>query len=157
MADQILLRLHHALRAKPSPTIDEEELIVIFENLWDKMHDKGLRKGRQEGRQEGRIQGRLEAQANALLTVLRARGIRVPPAERARICAEQDLERLGRWLERAVVESTLAAVLDAPVRRRVGAVTAVPAQPVAGRGRTRATRPRAAAARSRAGRSRRRA
>jgi len=114
VADEILLRLHRAIRAKPSLTSDEEEITVILENYSVTMHKKGLR----EGRRQGRAQGQLEARANDLLTVLRVRGIRVTPAARARICAEQELYRLERWLERAAVESTLAAVLDVPVRQR---------------------------------------
>ncbi len=87
---------------------------MILENYSVTMHKKGS--GRAGGR--GWVQGQLEARANALLAVLRVRGIRVTPAARARICAEQELHRLERWLERAAVESTLAAVLDVPVRRR---------------------------------------
>jgi hypothetical protein len=142
VADEILLRLHHAIRAKPSLTPDEEEITVVLENLWVTMHEKGLKRGR--------AQGRLEARADALLTVLRVRGIRVPPAERARICAEQDQYRLERWLERAAVESTLAAVLDVPVRRRARAAAA-PARATAGRAH--ATRTQQAAGRPRRARA----
>ncbi len=69
---------------------------------------------REQGQQQGRDQGRAEERADALLTVLRARGIPVPDTERARILAEQDPERLKRWLERAAVAASLAEVLDEP-------------------------------------------
>jgi hypothetical protein len=55
-----------------------------------------------------------EGAAQALLTVLQARGIAVPDAARERILAQTDPERLKRWLERAVVAKSMAAVLDEP-------------------------------------------
>jgi post-segregation antitoxin (ccd killing protein) len=61
-----------------------------------------------------RHEGRTESRAGALLTVLRVRGIAVSGVERERILAEKDLDRLERWLERAVVASSLAAVFDEP-------------------------------------------
>jgi predicted transposase YdaD len=75
---------------------------------------EGLVEGRAEGRVEGLAEGRAEEAARALLTVLRARGLAVPEAFRERILAEQDPERLERWLEKAVVAASVAAVLDEP-------------------------------------------
>ena len=49
-----------------------------------------------------------------MLTALRVRGIAVPEAARERILAEKDLERLERWLERAILAPSLAEVLDEP-------------------------------------------
>ena len=65
-----------------------------------------------QGRAEGRAEARAEEAARNLLTVLRARGISVPDGVRDRILAEQDPERLERWLEKAAVASSVAAVLD---------------------------------------------
>ena len=48
----------------------------------------------------------------ALLAALRARGIQVPDTARERILAEQDPERIGRWVERAVIAASIAEVLD---------------------------------------------
>jgi hypothetical protein len=59
-------------------------------------------------------QGRTEEAARALLTVLRARGIVVPDEVREQILAQQDPERLERWLEKAAVATSVAAVLDDP-------------------------------------------
>lgn len=56
----------------------------------------------------------MDARAQDLLTVLRVRGIPVSDADRARILAEQDADRLRRWRERAIVAPTLAAVLAEP-------------------------------------------
>jgi hypothetical protein len=55
-----------------------------------------------------------EGEARALLTVLRARGIVVPDTARERILAQRDPEQLRRWLERAAVAGSVAAVLDEP-------------------------------------------
>jgi hypothetical protein len=48
------------------------------------------------------------------LTVLRVRGITVPDAVRERILAEKEPERLERWLEKAAVAASVAAVIDEP-------------------------------------------
>ena len=63
---------------------------------------------------QGRTEGRTEEAARALLTVLRVRGIAVSDAVRERILAQKDPERLERWLERAAVASSVAAILDEP-------------------------------------------
>jgi hypothetical protein len=63
---------------------------------------------------QGRTEGEIAAIARAVLTALRVRGIDVPEAERDRILAQQDPERLERWLERAVVARSLADVLAEP-------------------------------------------
>ncbi len=75
---------------------------------------QGRTEGRNEGRNEGRAEGRTEEAARNLLTVLRVRGIAVPDAVRERILAQKDPERLERWLEKAAVASSVAAVLDDP-------------------------------------------
>ena len=59
-------------------------------------------------------QGRAEEAARAVLTVLQARGLVVPDAARERILAQKDTERLERWLKKAVVAPSVAAVLDDP-------------------------------------------
>lgn len=68
---------------------------------------------RTEGRTEGRAEGRTETRADDVLTVLRVRGIAVPDEARRQIQAERDLARLARWLERAIVASSIAEVIDA--------------------------------------------
>lgn len=125
VAEQILLRWQAALRKKSSRTSEEQEFIVAMENTWEKAREQGWEAGKQQGQKQGWEQGerhgrkageergRLTAMADNLLTVLRVRGIAVSEAERARILGEQDPEHLRRWLERAVVVSSLAAVLEA--------------------------------------------
>jgi hypothetical protein len=46
--------------------------------------------------------------------VLRVRGLVVPDAARERILAQQDPQRLERWLERAIVAASVGEVLDDP-------------------------------------------
>jgi hypothetical protein len=75
---------------------------------------QGRAEGRTEGLTEGLTKGRTEEAARNLLTVLRARGIAVPDAIRERILAQKDPERLERWLEKAAVAASVAAVLDDP-------------------------------------------
>jgi hypothetical protein len=72
---------------------------------------EGRAEGRTEGLTEGRTEGRAEGEARALLTALRVRGIAVPEATRERILAQKDPEQLERWLEKAVVATSLAEVL----------------------------------------------
>ena len=75
---------------------------------------EGRAEGRDEGRAEGRDEGRAEGEARALLAALRVRGIPVPEAARERILAEKDPERLERWVERAIVATSLDDVLTDP-------------------------------------------
>lgn len=67
-----------------------------------------------QGRAEGLAKGRAEEAARNLLTVLRVRGLAVPDADRERIVSEMDPERLERWLEKAAVAASVAAVFDEP-------------------------------------------
>jgi hypothetical protein len=75
---------------------------------------EGLIKGLTKGLTEGRAEGRAEEAARAVLTVLRVRGLAVPDSVRERILAQKDPERLERWLEKAAVAESVAAVLDEP-------------------------------------------
>jgi hypothetical protein len=75
---------------------------------------KYVAQGRAEGLTEGLNKGRTEEAARAVLTVLRVRGLGVPDAVRERILAQKDPERLERWLEKAAVANSAAAVLDEP-------------------------------------------
>jgi hypothetical protein len=63
---------------------------------------------------QGRAEGRAEEGALAVLTVLQARGLAVSDSVRERILAQKDPDRLRRWLEKAAVATSVAAVLDEP-------------------------------------------
>ena len=99
IVEQILVDLEHVLGTKPSPTPEEEEFVVNMQGTW------------KDARRIGRDEGRAEGEARALLTVLRGRGIVVPDAARERILAEKDPERLERWVERALVATSVAEVI----------------------------------------------
>jgi hypothetical protein len=73
---------------------------------------RGEEKGLEKGREEGRAEGRAEERANAILAVLRTRGVDVPEEAQVRIrdCTDQRL--LGTWLERAVSATSVGDVLD---------------------------------------------
>ena len=62
--------------------------------------------------EEGKAEARVEDRVDAVLTVLRVRGIPVPDAARQRIVAEKDLEQLKRWHEKAIIASSIAEVID---------------------------------------------
>lgn len=57
---------------------------------------------------------RSEASAEAILTVLEARGIAVSSAQREEILRCHDLDRLDRWLRRAVLASSAAEITSEP-------------------------------------------
>jgi len=102
IAEPALLDFEHQLGQRPDRTDDEKEFIVAMQRSWE------------DARGEGRTEGRTEARAKDVLTVLRVRGIAVPDGARQRIQAEQDPEQLERWLEKAIVATSIADVLDDP-------------------------------------------
>ncbi|KYF81819.1 hypothetical protein BE20_44000 [Sorangium cellulosum] len=56
--------------------------------------------------------GRRQEAANAVLTVLEARGLDIPPEVRERVLASTDMTELDRWLRRAVLITDAKALLD---------------------------------------------
>jgi hypothetical protein len=79
-----------------------------------KTWEEARAEGRAEGRNEVINEERAETQANAVLIVLRVRGLAVPDAARQRILGQKDLQLLERWLEKATVATSLEDVLDEP-------------------------------------------
>ena len=106
VAEPVLLTFQHMLGQDPSRTPEEQEFIVDLLKGWEN--------ARIAGHTEGRTEGRTETQANAVLTVLRVRGITVSDAARTRILAQKDLACLERWLERAVTATSIADVIEDP-------------------------------------------
>ncbi len=98
VAEPVLLAFQHVLGHEPSRTPNEQEFIVAMQSSWE----------------DARTEGHTEAQANAVLTVLRVRGIAVSDAARMRILAQKDLLRLERWLEKAITATSIAEVIDDP-------------------------------------------
>lgn len=62
--------------------------------------------------EQRKAEGHAEGSADALLTVLGVRGIAVSETARARILAQRDPDQLKRWLQKAVVATTIDDVLD---------------------------------------------
>ena len=106
VAEQILLQLQHALTRRSHRTPEEEEFIMAMHKGWEELRTESIAAGRAEGIAAG--------QAEAVLTVLRARGIAVSDAARARILAENNVTRLKRWVEKAIVVSSIEDLIDDP-------------------------------------------
>jgi hypothetical protein len=65
-----------------------------------------------------RAKGRIEGRGAAVVTVLRSRGLGVPEVIRKRIREQTDLQQLQRWLERAVVATSLDELIREPAEAR---------------------------------------
>ena len=92
---------------------------------------KGRTEGEAKGRTEGRAEGEAKGRQEALLTLLKARGVSMSPQDLGRIRGCVDAAMLDRWIERAATADAMSSVLGPP------AATTGPR-------RRRATRPRAA-------------
>ncbi|MGI9003964.1 MAG: hypothetical protein ACR2GH_20330 [Pseudonocardia sp.] len=68
--------------------------------------------GRAEGEAAGKEEGKAEGEARAVLAVLDARGIDVPPDTRTRIVECADLDQLDIWVRRAVTAETVHDLFD---------------------------------------------
>ncbi len=69
---------------------------------------------REEGKLEGEIEGRLKGQRDALLAVLKARGLAVSEEERAAIIGAEDAKVLERWIVQAATANSAAEALATP-------------------------------------------
>jgi hypothetical protein len=115
--------LQHVLQQKPNRTLEEQELMVTMLKSWKET----WKETRREARREARVEARTETQADAVLTVLEARGVAVPATARRRIQAEKDLKQLARWLKKASVATSIEQVIGPPQprpRARARAVSA---------------------------------
>jgi hypothetical protein len=100
IAEPLLLHYHHMLGQASSLTSDEQEFVMAMYKNWE------------ERKAEGRAEGRAEGGAQALLVMLDARGIAVPDAARDRILAQKDEEQLKRWIQKAVIATSVEDVFD---------------------------------------------
>ncbi|MEQ4716547.1 hypothetical protein [Nonomuraea sp. B19D2] len=88
------------------------------------LYRKGAVAGREEGREEGRAegwqegwrigdaQGRVREKVASVFTVLRFRGIDIPPDRHMRIVTCTDLDLLGVWLRRALEATHIDDLFD---------------------------------------------
>lgn len=72
---------------------------------------QGRKKGRAEGEAKGRVEGRTEGRQDALLTLLRARGLSPSQDDEARIRACADAVKLDRWIAQAATATTVREAL----------------------------------------------
>jgi hypothetical protein len=129
VAEQILLRLQHALGKKPGRTPEEQEFIVNMQDTWEKAREKGWEKGREKGREEGRKEGRKEGQDEgrliqaraAVRRVLARRSLAPGPAEEARIDDCTDVATLELWLDQALAARSIAEALQGGAAERASA------------------------------------
>jgi PD-(D/E)XK nuclease family transposase len=99
--------LVEALEAARTANFSREEWDAYIAAGMAIQNERGaLTLAHREGEQKGR-----EA-AQAVLTVLRVRGVEVPDATRERILAQKDPERLRLWLEKAAVAASVGEVID---------------------------------------------
>jgi Uma2 family endonuclease len=70
--------------------------------------DRALEGARNEGERDGRVQGKLAA----LVTLLRARGLRVSKKTEQRLLSAREEARVDRWLTGAVSCASVEALLD---------------------------------------------
>jgi Uma2 family endonuclease len=114
-----------ALVSEASADNDVARALVIKRNpVFEEVRESDRAEGRSEGRAEGRAEGLAEGhaeglaegllrgQANAILTMARARGLAIEPAESVRVLAERDPARLERWLIRAATCASIRELLD---------------------------------------------
>jgi hypothetical protein len=102
-SDLIFKALGDAARRKLEELMDASK--YVFQSDFAKKH-QGL------GRAEGRVEGRVEGHAEAILTILRARGLELSPAERELLLACKDLLQLEEWTRRALTAPSAAAVFS---------------------------------------------
>ncbi|WP_437929415.1 hypothetical protein WMF37_09145 [Sorangium sp. So ce291] len=72
---------------------------------------KGRAEGEAKGRAEGEVKGRAEGRQEALITLLRARGLAPSPDDEARIRGCADAAKLDRWIARAATATTVREAL----------------------------------------------
>jgi hypothetical protein len=72
---------------------------------------RGLVEGEKRGLAEGEKRGLAEGKRESLHLILAERGLRLTPANRARIDGCSDIPQLDAWLRRAITAETAAAVL----------------------------------------------
>jgi hypothetical protein len=100
IVEPALLSFQQSLGQVPSQNRDQDEeaFIMAMIKSWE----------------EGKAEARTETRAHDVLTVFRVRGLAVTDPDRERILAQKDLAQLERWLERAIVASSVAEVIDEP-------------------------------------------
>lgn len=82
------------------------------QNLYRKGQAAGREEGREEGWKEGDQQGRAQEKRASVFTVLRFRGIDIPPDRVMQITTCTDLALLEVWLRRALEATHINDLFD---------------------------------------------
>jgi len=106
-------------------TLEETVMAYVPEHSsWaQNLYRQGKEHGHLGGLAEGLRQGRARGQANSVLSVLRHRGVEVPPERERQIRFCDDLERLDAWLQRALTASHIDDLFDDISESRSGSST----------------------------------
>ena len=103
------------LQDLPAPPTDPQEfgkwaqsLSELAEQRAELRWQEGRNEGRLEGIQVGKEEGLRDGRADALLTILRARGVGIPAELEQRIRGSVDGELLARWLVRAATATRVS-------------------------------------------------
>jgi hypothetical protein len=114
----ILGALAPALRARLEALLMASTALahVVLPPYLEKLREEGRTEGLSEGLTKGRTEGLTRGKAQAVLEILAARGLTVSDAVRAKVLACTDEPTLDRWIARAVVAPSAAAVVRVPRR-----------------------------------------
>lgn len=125
LGEELIMRAIRELRTNghlPEHDDDDDEPLTASELQsfrYVRGHRAGLEQGREQGREEGREEGELRGRANALLDILRLRGLEVDPQVAEQVLACRDAPRLQRWLTRALIVDQARALLDESVESSI--------------------------------------
>lgn len=82
----------------------------FLRRAWQEGIAAGKAAGMTEGKAEGKAEGRVEGKAEALLKLLRLKGFSFSDAERQRVLACTDEQRLDSWMDRVLAARDLGEV-----------------------------------------------
>jgi hypothetical protein len=99
----------------PQDQLPEEQ--ELMEN-WQKAYERWEKRVKTQAWLEGKAEGEAKGRAEAVVTLLESRGLRVTKAQATQILACTDLKQLDRWLVGAMTTESTAALLGAATKAR---------------------------------------
>ncbi len=98
-----------------------DEIARFFGEAHPCSYDQGKAEGRVKGKAEGRAEGKANGLAEAVLRIMRHRGLVITPEQREQILACTDIATLDRWLDRAFsvasADELVPRSMESPVER----------------------------------------
>jgi predicted transposase YdaD len=76
----------------------------------DEAYEDGEAEGEAKGEARGEARGKAEGKADAVLRLLRVRGVALTDEQRQQVATSADLAQLDRWFYRAITAATAADV-----------------------------------------------